>query len=64
MPLRAKPTDPYPSIPKVDARLTELATLLRSENLAAGYRTALECELDQLLDRRNVLALRELVQTG
>lgn len=62
--MRAKPKDPYPSIPKVDERLTEIAKVLASPNIAPGYRAVLGRELDALLDRRNVLSLRELVQTG
>lgn len=61
MPLRAKPTDPYPSIPKVDARLTELATVLRSDNITDGYRDVLTREANALLDKRLALELRELV---
>lgn len=61
MPLRAKPTDPYPSIPKVDARLTELATVLRSDNITDGYRDVLTREANALLDKRLTLELRELV---
>lgn len=65
MPLRnPKPRDPYPSIPKVDERLAEIATLLASRNLAAGYRATLVREADALLDKRLTLTLRELVQTG
>lgn len=64
--MRRKPkqTTPFATIGAVDHRLTEIATLLRSRNLADGYRVTLRAEQDQLLDRRLALSLRELVQTG
>lgn len=61
---KPKPTDPFATIGAVDHRLAELANLLRFTSLTDSYRTILRRESDELLDRRLVLTLRELVQTG
>lgn len=64
--MRRKPkqTTPFATIGAVDHRLAELATLLRSASLTDSYRATLHRETDKLLDRRLVLTVRELVQTG
>lgn len=64
MPRRAKPADPYPTVPKVDQRLAEIATVLASRHLADAYRATLQREADELLERRTALTMREKVQTG
>ena len=62
--MRRKPADPYPTTTKVDERLAQIARILASTNLTDTYRATLGKETDALLDRRLVLTLRELVQTG
>lgn len=61
MALRAKPKDPYPTTSAVDRRLSEIATVLRSDNITDGYRDVLTREANALLDKRLTLELRELV---